>query len=304
MNIRNKEIFKLILLILLILALPLIFISTEIMHKIQALSEIDMSNISVSTLDQAYNNILSTPKNTDPSTIRKCLSEIFTTINEKDYYSLYNLLTEEFKEKFFPTFESFNDYMINYLGETKYSPKFSSYKKFIKDDISIFIVPIDFLPYSLDEENITTNVEPLMTSTFTLYIKEDSSYNIALFSYIGTKKNKSVFENDVLKCSLVNTHLYTSQTTFDIEITNKTNSNLFIGENEIYVYTGLVKKYYPNSVFIPANSSSVIEFNVYTGLNLKGALPSELYFYAIHIDDTAYLFKLPIEYPINLKEIY
>ena len=139
-----------------------------------------------------------------------------------------------------------------------------------------------------------------MSDTFTLYINDDSSYTFSFLSYIGSDKTNSVFENDTFKCSLVKTHLYSAKTIFEIEITNKIDSPIFIDKEEIYVYTGMMPKYYPSSVLIPENSSTTFYYTIYTGLSLENSLPNKLYFRGLHANGNVYIFNLPIKYPINI----
>lgn len=298
---KTKDKLQLVILIILILMIPIIFISFEFINKIRAVSKINSNEIITNTLDDIYNNILATPKNNDSAVIRNTLTEIFNLMNEKDYTSLYALLADDIKTLHFPSEESFRDYMETYLGDELYSPRFSKYERLNKEENTVFILKVDFLPYSTDESTILDAKESIKTDTFTIYLNDDFTYKFSFLKYIGSgKSTKSVLENDVLTCKLVSTQLYTSHTIFNIEFTNKTQNDIFIDDDGISVTTGLSQKYYSSSVFIPANDTLTISFTVYTGFNLKECLPSKINFKGIHTNGNVYMFSLPIKYPISL----
>lgn len=301
---NKKEMMKLLLLIIIILALPLIFISIEFLYNIKLVSEINPDEIVTNTLDEIYESLNNLPKNNDSSTIRKCLTEIFELMNKRDYSQLYSLLTEDIKEHSFPTEENFIEYMESYLGENTYSPKFSEYEKLNKEEIPIFIVNVGFLPYSTDENDIITTSSPAMSDTFTIYMLDDSNYKFSFLSYIGYGSSNHTFNNDSMQCKIKKTHLYTSKTTFEIEFTNKIDSDIFVDKKGIYTTTGFMTKYYNSTIFIPANSTITTQYTIYTGFSLRDSLPNTLNFKGIHVNDTVYLFNLPIKYPIKLSSVH
>lgn len=299
---KNKQqMITLLFLIILILAIPLIFISLDILQSLKAVSGIDANQILTNALDELYKNITSLPKNESPSTIRKCLTEIFELMNEKEYSKLYSLLTDDIKNLMFPTEESFVSYIEAYLGGNIYSPSFSDYEKLNKEDHDVFIVKTDFIPYSTNEDDIINNISPSISDTFTLYMDEQSNYKFSFLSYIGSGASNDAFINDSISVHIKTTHLYTSKTVFEIELTNKTDSDIFVDKNGILAYTGVMPRYYGASVIIPANSTADVKFTVYTGFELKDSLPQSLNFKGIHINGMVYFFSLPIKYPIKLS---
>lgn len=298
---NNKETLKLLLLIILVLAIPLFFISLEMLHNLQIVSAINPSEVLSNTLDDLYENISKIPKNNDASNIRNCLAEIFNLMNEKDFDKLYSLLTDDIKTSIFPTKEAFIDYMGNYLGDEIYSPNFSKYQKLNNEENDVFIVNVNYLPYSTSEEDIINSPVISKSDTFTIYLNEDLTYKFSFLKYIGTgKSNKNIYENELFSCKLLSTNLYMNQTIFNIEFTNKTDTDMFINSEEIYVVTGLMKKPYSPATLISANSTININFSIYSGLNIKDSLPKEIYFRGVHTNGNVYLFVVSIEYPVEL----
>lgn len=300
---NRQDMIKLFLLIIFILILPLFFILLETVHSLRTASNIKPEDILTNSLDEIYENISSIPKNNYASDIRKCLTEIFELMNERDYSKLYSLLTDDIKALMFASEEVFGSYMEAYLADELYTPKFEKFEKINNQENDIFILRVYFMPYSTSKEDISSSLEAYKSDIFTIYFNEDSTYNFSFLKYIGRESsNKPVYENDLFACNLT-TDLYTSQTTFHINITNKTDIDMFIGEKEIYVITGLVAKYYSPSTFIWANSTSKIDFTIYTGLNLKESLPYTIHFRGINTDGKSYFFTLPIRYPLKLSSI-
>lgn len=301
----KKDAIKLLSLILVVLIVPLIFISLETIQRLKIVSSINPNEVVNNTLDELYKNITSVPKNNDASTLRRTLIEIFDLMNDKDYEKLYSLLSSDMKSTFFNTKEDFINYMeASYLSNEKYSPKFSTYQKLNKEDFPVFIVNVNFLPHSTKEIEIKDTPDTLKSDTFTIYMTSDSTYKFSFLSYIGTDSSKHEFENDHFICKIASTNLYMNKTTFNIEITNKTDKDIFINPDEVYVRTGLMPKYYSSLVLVPANSKINFLFDIYTGLKLKDSLPGEVYFEGVHVDGMVYLFYLPIKYPVKLSSMY
>ena len=298
---NTKEKVQFVLLIIAILVIPLIFISLEFIDRIRKVSEINTDEMIIDSLDLFYNDITSKPQNSDSANIRTIITEIFNFMNEKDYDNLYALLTDDIKNLMFPSQDIFEDYMETYLGDEIYSPKFSKYERLNREENIIFVLNVDFLPRSTSEINISTNTVPQKSDIFTIYLNDDLTYKFSFLKYIGSgTSSKSILENDVFSCKLVSTHLYTSNTVFNIEFTNKTESDIFIDKNGISAITGLSPKYYSASILIPTNDTSTINFTIYTGFNLRESLPSEIEFTGIRTNGKVYLFTLPIKYPISL----
>lgn len=301
---NDKEMIKLLLLIILVLAIPLFFISLETIQSLKIVSGINPSKIITNTIDDFYENINLLPKNDDASNVRKSLAEIFRLMNKKDFSKLYSLLTDDMKTTFFPTEKDFSDYMATYLGNMNYSPKFSEYEKLNHEEKDVFIVKVDFIPYSVNEydikiDNNNNNVEK--TDAFCIFLNDDLTYKFSFLKYIGTKKSNKTFSNDIFSCKILSTELYVTQTAYTIEFTNKSDKEIFINENGIYVRTGVMPKYYETSTYIPPNSTQTIRFMIYTGLNLKESLPKKIFFKDIHSNGKVYFFSLPIEYPVKIS---
>lgn len=298
---KNKDLLKLALLIILVLSIPLVFITLEAiqsMHIVQSQNPVEEINNSLETL---YNNVLAKKQNNDSAKIRTAVLEIFKLFNSKDFDKLYSLVTPDMKELFFPTQEEFETYMQTYLKTEKYSPNFSTYEKLNNTENDIFIITIQFFKYTTDEDDILTDKTPLITDTFTLYFEDDTNYKFSFNSFIGTSSPNTTFSNDALEIKLLKTNLYKTQTAFKIEITNKTNTDIVIDENGIYCYVGLMTNSYPSSVIIPANSSKTVQYTIYTGFNLKTSLPKYLYFKGVRSNGMVYLFSISIDYPISIS---
>ncbi len=296
---KNKEIPKLILLIILIVTFPIVFVSMEAIQKIKV-AKTSADGLITNTLDTMYEKITSISKNNDSSTVRRCLTEIFELMNEKEFSKLYSMLTDDMKENIFKTEEEFEANMQTYLGNELYSPSFSTYQKLNKEKDDVFIVKVGFAPYSTSEETILEETKPSKTDTFTIYLSDDGNYKFSFFAYIGSKTTSKSYENDAISCKIENTHLYTSKTIFELELTNKLDSDVFIEKNGIFVYTGFMPKYYEKSIAIPANSSTKIQYTVYTGLNLKESLPTKIYLQGIHAGGNVYFLSLPVSYPVEI----
>ena len=52
-----------------------------------------------SSWEQMVEKISTQPKNTRPAMIRKSLNEVFSLMNDKDYESLFTLLSSDFKKE-------------------------------------------------------------------------------------------------------------------------------------------------------------------------------------------------------------
>jgi len=298
---NTKDMVKLILLVIIVVSIPLFFITVETIHKFKVVSEIDPEKIILSPLDDFYNKISTAPKNNDPSTIRKCLNEIFKLMNEKQFDKLYALLTDDIKNLMFPTQDQFTEFMQSYLNDGTYSPNFSEYQKLNKEKNDVFVVKTRFLPYSTEKNDLLSTGEVSKTDTFTIYFNEDETYSFSFLSYIGTGKSEKTRSTEKFSAKIAETHLYLSQTTYFIEITNKTDSDMFIDEDGIYVYTGLMQKNYSQSSLIPANQTVIIPYTVYTGLTLSDSLPDRIYFSGVHLNGKVYMFSLTPKYPVNIS---
>jgi len=296
---NNKEMLKILILIILVIAIPLVFISLEAINTIRMSHLIDSIEITSTPLDDLYQNIVSMQKNSDASDLRNCLIEMFELMNKKDFNTLYGLLTDDIKKNMFPRQEDFSDYMEKYLGDELYSPKFSTYQKLNKENIKVFILNVNFIPHSTKAEDISLETKVSKTETFTIYLNDDLTYKFSFLKYIGCGKDDFVFENDIFSCKLTSTHLYTSQTTFNIEFTNKSDKDIFIDSKGIYVVTGVTQKPYSPSTFIQAKTTSNIHFTIYTGLKLRETLPTEIRVKGVHANGKVYFFTLPIEYPVE-----
>lgn len=295
---QQREFLKLVLIILLIIIIPLIFISLEIMQKLRENNDTEPVATSLNIMVKEIN---STPKNTNASNIRNCLNEIFNLMNKKEYSTLYSLLTDDTKNFIFHDEKTFSNHMEMYLKDGTYSPNFSKYEKLNNTKgTDVFIVDVNFLPYSTSEEDILKDTRILKTDTFTIYLNDDLTYKFSFQEYIGTGKGNNIFENDDLTCKLLTSHLYLSKTVFDIEITNKTNSDIVIDNEGIFATTGFSNKYYPASIRIPANNKTVINFPIYTGLNLRSSLPQKIFFQGVRSGEYVHFFSLPVTYPINI----
>jgi len=301
MSKRKNELLQLVLLIILIVSIPLIFICLETVQKFKAVSAINPEDIVTNSLDELYKTILRSSKNDDSSTIRKCLSEIFDLMNNRQFDELYTLLTDDMKEHYFPTKEAFLEHMESSLGEEKYSPSFSKYEKLTSNEDDIFVITTDYLPYSTSKDDIKINKDPVTSDTFIIFLKSDSSYKFSFLGYIGNAESlgKTITENVSIR--VASTHLYTTKTVLDIEIANNSPHTVYLeGNNVINVYTGFMPKFYSQSVFVPANTTTTISFTLYTGFTLKNSLPTKLYFNGVQINEKVYFLTLPINYPIKL----
>jgi len=299
---RNKnENLKILLLIIVILILPFLFIAVEAIHKIKIVSEIDPAETFSNTLDELYNKITEKPKNTDASDIRKALIAIFNLMNEEKFDELYTLLTDDMKKNMFADKEEFINYMKIYLEDKKYSPSFSNYSKLTTENTNIFIINTSFLPYST-EENLDASLVAEKNDIFLLHFDNNKNYKYSFSSYLGTKEYNNIYEKENLRFNVIATHLYTSKTEYEIEITNKSDSEqLFISNEGIIAFTGVIPNYYPTSIFIPPNTTQKIKLTIYTGLSLKNTLPTELYFYNVFSGEKFYAFTIPVEYPVNIS---
>ena len=119
-------------------------------------------------------------------------------------------------------------------------------------------------------------------------------------SFIGIGPTGKTYSKDDFSCRVLKTYLYNKSTTFVIEVENKTDSTISIGENEIYCYTGAMPKYYPQAVSIPPKATKTISFTIYTGLSLKNSLPRDIYIHGIHSNGMVHLFYIPVKYPLNI----
>lgn len=305
MNKRTKENAQVLLIVIVILEIVLIFIVAEFIQKLRVASSISPAEVLNTTVENIYSSISTTPKNTDSSTIRKVLTEIFTDMNDRNFDKLYTKLTSDVKSLFFPTKEDFINYMEAFLADEKYSPSFSEYKTLNNQDNDVFIVKVKYIPYSTSENNIldTSSSATEKKDTFTIYMTNESSYTFSFMSFIGAEESENKFSNEKFEVKLKKTELYTSQTTFYIELTNKLDTDILIDDDGIYCFTGILPKYYSYPVTIPANSTITIPYTIYTGLNLKESLPKEIYFKGVRVNDKVHMFTVPISYPVKTSSL-
>ena len=251
----------------------------------------------IPSLEEIHENT-QTYKATSASDLRDILNEIFELMNNKDYSKLYPLLTDDMKELMFPTQTSFEQNMRTYFDKP-YSPSFKKCTKLNKEKNEVFLINVNFLLKSTDEFNIENdNIEK--TDTFVIYLDNDKNYKFSFMSFVGIGPTGKAYSKDDFSCRVLKTYLYNKSTTFIIEVENKTDSTITIGENEIYCYTGAVPKYYTQAVSIPANTTRKISFTIYTGLSVKNSLPREIYIQGIHSNGMVYLFSVPVKYPVNM----
>lgn len=298
---NDKDLIKLALLIILVLSIPLVFITLEAIQSMHIVKSQNPVEEIANSLDAMYNDVLAKRQNNDSAKIRTAILEIFNLFNSRDFDKLYGMIIQDMKDLLFPTETDFKIFMDNYLKTEKYSPNFSTYEKLNKTEKDTFIITIQFFKYTTDEDDILTEKKPLMTDTFTLYFEDDTNYKFAFNSFIGTASPNNTFTNDVLEVKLQKTNLFKTQTIFKFEITNKTDTDIVIDENGIYCYVGFMTNSYPSSVIIPANSSKAVQYTIYTGFNLKTSLPKYLYFKGVRSNGMVYLFSLPIDYPIPIS---
>jgi hypothetical protein len=294
----KMDMIQLVLLIILIISIPLLFISFESFQKLRALYKSNNTEVAIPSLEEIYEENSSVYKTTSASDLRNILNEIFELINNKDFNKLYSLLTDDIKELMFPTQDSFESYMKTSFDKS-YSPSIKKYTKLNREKNEVFIIDVDFLLKSTKEFNIENdNVEK--TDTFVIYLGDDGNYKFSFMSFIGTGDSGKAYSKDDFSCKILKTYLYNKSTTFVIEVENKSDSTITIGENEIYCYTGAVPRYYPYSVSIAPHTTRKISFTIYTGLSVKNSLPSEINIQGIHSNGMVYLFYIPVKYPINL----
>lgn len=294
----KMDMIQLILLIILIISIPLLFISFESFQKLRAMYKINNTEVTIPSLEEIYEESTPVYKTTSASDLRNILNEIFELINNKDFDKLYSLLTDDLKELMFPNQDSFDTYMKTSFNKT-YSPSLKRYTKLNKEKNEVFIIDVDFLLKSTKEFNIENdNVEK--TDTFVIYLDDDGNYKFSFMSFIGTGDAGKTYSKDDFSCKVLQTYLYNKSTTFILEVENKTDSTITIGENEIYCYTGAIPKYYTYATSIAPHTTRKISFIIYTGLSVKNSLPREINIQGIHSNGMVYLFSVPIKYPINL----
>ena len=294
----KTDMIQLVLLIILIISIPLLFISFESFQKLRALYKLNNKEVTIPSLEEIYTENTTVSKATSASDLRNILNEIFDLINNKNFDKLYSLLTDDLKGLMFPTQNSFENYMRASFTKT-YSPSLKKYTKLNKEKNEVFIIDVNFLQKTTDEFNIEdNNVEK--TDTFVIYLNNDKNYRFSFMSFIGTGGEGKAYSKDDFSCRVLKAYLYNKSTTFVIEIENKTDSTITIGENEIYCCTGATPKYYPHATSILPHTTRKISFTIYTGLSIKNSLPSEIYIQGIHSNGTVYLFYIPIKYPINM----
>ena len=293
----KTDMIQLILLIILIISIPLLFISLETLQKLRATYKSNMEEIAIPSLEDIHEN---TPvyKTTSASDLRNILNEIFELMNNKDIDTLYTLLTDDMKELMFSSQDSFKDYMRTYFDKPYY-PKLKKYTKLNKEKNEVYLIDVNFLLKSTTEFDIENdNVEK--TDIFVIYLDDDKNYKFSFMSFIGTGPSSKAYSKDDFSCRVLKTYLYNKSATFVIEVENKTDSTITIGENELYCYTGAMPKYYTQPVSIPAHSTRQISFTIYTGLSVKNSLPREIYVQGIHSNGMVYLFSVPVKYPVNM----
>jgi len=286
---------KLLLLIILIALIAFTFVFWDLLQTLQAMAQYKFNDKPLSALEQAVKDITLSPKNENSAFIRDTLAVIFDEMNAMDYESLYERLSEDFREDIFDSsLESFSTYMLQYAPE-KYIPKCTEYQKYG----DTYVLNVSFLQYS---DNITeSNSVVLKQDYFCIRRGNDGEFTFSFAGFIGNKKSEFKTGNDLLTISLNESKLTRSASSFIIDFENHSDYSIVIPAKRIYVVTGIKPKYYTGSVLIPAQSTAKIQFTVYTGQSLSSALPDDIIFPNIKIGEEKYTFSLPIEYAIELN---
>lgn len=284
---------KLILLIILIALVIFTIIFVDLAQTLKNMF-IQKTEPITSSFEQMVMDINLTPKNNDSAFLRESISMIFTLMNEKNYEKLYELLSADFREEIFDSsLDSFSAYMNTYAS-LQYTPKYTEYQKYG----DTFVIGISLYRYIEDTAKVSE--KPIKSDIFCVKQIDENNFTFSFNGFIGKNEPNTTVENEALKITLKEVLLNYSSSSFIIEFENLSDKDIVIPSKQIYVITGVKPKYYKSAALIPANSKTQIQFVVYTGLSISSALPNDIGFLDINIDNKTYSFSLPIEYSIDV----
>lgn len=246
--------------------------------------------------EQAISEILTGPKNTRPAMIRKSLNEIFSLMNNQDYEKLFDLVSDDFKKEMFnDDLNNFSKFMESY-GDAKYSPYFTEYKRF--DDT--YMVLVSFVPYSNTDEDIIETKKPKKSDTFFIKYLDEDNFTFSCLRYVGEKELGRGVQNSQFKVILNKTVLYKTKSEFYFTITNNTDTTITLDYKDVYCYTGVKPRFYPTPITISPNSSKDFTFSVGTGLSIASAVPNEIYFNDVVVNENEYSFHIDTDFCVDI----
>lgn len=202
----------------------IIFIINQILKnrppKSQEPSTTYKPHTSVVNIDKG---IEETPKEYEEK-IENLVDKYFNYCNNGEYENAYNLITEECREKLYPTLEQFTSY-VNFVFKGK--KKIYNIQNYsIYENKYIYTIRI------LDDilANGTTDGYSYYEEKLVL-IEENGEFKLSIGEYIGDEKLNIQVEDDNMIVEITNKSVDYETETYTIKITNKTDKYIVIADN-------------------------------------------------------------------------
>lgn len=284
----KKNIAFLILLFTVILLIVVIdlFLNAKMFEK--SASEIAEPTV----LEKEISNIKNSPKNATSSMIRRGLINFFGFMNNKEYNKAFSLLSDDFKKDSFDNnVENFVKFMNKYYPG-KYSPYFSKFEQYENK----YGVEVSFLPISNTDSDVINSTKAEKIDTFFISFTDKNSYCFSFNNYVGEKLLGTEKKNSDFSVILDRTVLYEEKSEFYFTVTNNTDKVISLDSKNVFCYTGFKPRYYSGAIDILPHSSSNFVFSVETGLSISNALPKEILFNDVLVNDNTYSFSIETDY--------
>lgn len=185
--------------------------------------KIDPPSTTYTPHQSVYQEDVSVPKNYQQP-IEDLVEKYFNYCNNGEYENAYNLITEDCRNKVYPTLTQFKGYVDHVFQGKKKIYNIQNYS--VVDNKYIYNVRIldDILAtgttdgYSYYEEKL-------------ILIEDNGQFKLSIGEYIGEEKLNIVAENDSMKVEIINKTVEYETETYTVKVTNKTNQYLVLLDN-------------------------------------------------------------------------
>ncbi len=153
-------------------------------------------------------------------TIENKIAEYIKYCNQKEYEKAYNLISENAREKIYPTLQDFKTY-VDYVFDTPKVYTIQNYSN--RGNVYIYRIRIfdDILATGMNGQESFTYFEEKMA-----FIESNGKLNMSVKSYIGDEKQDAVYDDQYMRISVINKSMSYDETEYSLIIQNKTEYTL------------------------------------------------------------------------------
>lgn len=212
---------KKLLIALAILFVVIVYIINSILKR--NLNKINPPSTTYNPHQSVYDSEKTVPENYKKP-IEDLVSKYFNYCNNGEYENAYNLITEDCKNKLYPTLESFKNYVDYVFQGKKKIYNIQNYS--IVDNKYIYNIRI------LDDILATgTNDGYYYYEEKIVLIEENGQFKLSIGEYIEDKKMNIIAEDDNMVIEIQNVSVDYETETYTVRIRNKTDKYLVIADN-------------------------------------------------------------------------